>query len=270
MRILLRLYPREAVAYENDYHYHLQAFVYSLIRKTGRARIHDRAGYKFFCFSNIFPYQPTFETGQEENLLISGPDSVLVSDLARLIKDMENPELRMGKARFSIKEVDGPFGLDMRAGSSLKLRSSTPIVVRIPAWRYRDYGIKSDRPYVFWRDTISLEAFVKQISDNMEKKIAEYDLSKTDVAHKLTGTREEREGEVCPSKSDLPDVISYRYLKSVSKPITVKGESQQVIGSLWEFEFSPQTVEMARNLEFVADCGFGERNPLGFGFMNTR
>jgi CRISPR-associated endoribonuclease Cas6 len=244
--------------YDNDYHYHLQGLVYSLIRKGGRSDVHGRSGYKFFCFSNIFPYHEKFERGMEENLLISSPDPSLISAICQAleVEKETNFVLEVGRSmRFSITKVEGPFRVRVPIGSPVRVRSATPIVIRIPSWRYADYGIFSNRPFENWRDTYALEVFVKQLRDNMEKKIAE--------ATRNGGTTNEQ----MPSMS-LPEVISYHFFKMVSKPITVRRQKQQVVGSIWELEFAPQNSKEASNLEFVIESGFAERNSLGFGFMN--
>ena len=91
----------------------------------------------------------------------------------------------------------------------------------------------------------------------MEKKILQF---RSD--HQPNRDFQKSEGSI------LPEVVSYRFLRVVSKPIIMKEERQQVIGSLWDLEFMPQTGIEAKNFEFAVDCGFGERNALGFGFMN--
>ncbi|MHB8565530.1 MAG: CRISPR-associated endoribonuclease Cas6 [Nitrososphaerales archaeon] len=257
MRILLRLEPLDDMPYDNDYHYHMQAFLYSLIRDAGREDLHDSLGYKFFCFSNIFPYQMSFIKGREVNLLISSPDPAIVSGITGLVMSGKVEEVKIGAMRFKISGLEGPFRINVD-GQPVKLRSATPIIIRIPTSRYAEYEIQSERPYVFWRETIPLEAFVKQLRDNMEKKIVQYRSQEKALGYVA------KEHEAVP----LPDVLSYRFVKIVSKPITVKGEKQQVIGSLWELEFAPQSALEALNLEFAAESGFGERNALGFGFMN--
>jgi CRISPR-associated endoribonuclease Cas6 len=263
MRLLLRLNPETNTTYDNDYHYHLQSAIYSMIRQGGLEELHEKRGYKLFCFSNIFPYRARFERGIEENLLISTPDPELSKSVLHVLRSMIGKRnLRMGRMEFEIAAVDGPLEIHLVPGTIVKVRSSTPIIVRIPSARYGDYGIKTVRPYVFWRETIPLEAFVKQLRDNMEKKISEYGSIEGGLGYKK---RTENELASPP----LPEVLSYRYQKMVSKPITIKGESQQVIGSLWEFEFVPQTQIEASNLEFAIESGFGERNSLGFGFMNS-
>ncbi len=261
MRVLLRLEPLDEYLYDNDYHYHLQAFVYSMIREAGYGSLHNASGYKYFCFSNLFPYQRSFMKGSEVDLVLSSPDAELVSKLAQVLNRAEiKQEVKIGKMKFKISSLSGPFHIGVK-NEPIKLRSATPIIIRIPSSRYAEYGIPSERPYLFWRETIPLEAFVKQLRDNMEKKITQYRSQERalDYASKDGG-----EGREVP----LPEVLSYRFVKTVSKPITVKGERQQVIGSIWELEFAPQSALEASNLEFAVDSGFGERNSLGFGFMN--
>ena len=55
MRLLLKLRALKNQAYDLKYHHKLQGFIYSLLDGTPYVKLHDRRGYKFFCFSNIFP-----------------------------------------------------------------------------------------------------------------------------------------------------------------------------------------------------------------------
>ena len=55
MRLLIKLKCTENSTYEMQYHYHLQGFIYSLLKGSKYHSSHDKEGYKFFCFSNIFP-----------------------------------------------------------------------------------------------------------------------------------------------------------------------------------------------------------------------
>ena len=258
MRLLVRLNPELDLPYDNDYHYHLQGLVYSLIREAGRSDVHERSGYKFFCFSNIFPYRDKFERGIEQELLISSPDLELVSSVSRALHSRMGAKspVQVGAMTFSISGIEGPFHVNMPLDSEVSVISSTPIIIRIPKWRYADYGIVSNRPFENWRDSLPLEAFVKQLKDNMAKKFKEY--------HGLIA------GGQSGGDPQFPEIVSYRYMKSVSKPITVKGEKQQVVGSIWEIQFAVEDEEGIDMLQFELDSGLGERNSLGFGFVNLR
>jgi CRISPR/Cas system endoribonuclease Cas6 (RAMP superfamily) len=45
----------------------------------------------------------------------------------------------------------------------------------------------------------------------------------------------------------------------------MKGFEQVIIGTLWEFGFNNGNKDL---IQFALDAGLGERNSLGFGFMN--
>lgn len=256
MRLQLRLIPEKDFVYDNDYHYHLQAAMYSLIREGGLGQVHEKQGYKFFCFSNIFPFGD-FEKGRERNLLISSPDPDLITAIERSSVSLakSGKALFVGRLQFSLSGVSRPFRIDANS-SEVIVRSATPIVMRIPKSRYKEYELKPEKEYeyLFWRDTVPLEAFVKQLADNIEKKWKEFGTLYPDAAHEI--------------EKVVPEILYYKFLKMVSKPITMKQERQMIIGSMWELSFAPRSPLERRVLEFALDCGFGERNSLGFGFMN--
>ncbi len=260
MRLLLKLVPKKSHAYMNDYHYHLQAAIYSLIREGGLPDVHEKAGYKFFCFSNIFPYGD-FEQGLERNLFVSSPDPRIIGAIRRapLWTGRSEGGIFMGRPQFEIVGVSEPFDLDLR-GPEVMVSTSTPIVMRIPKSRFEEYGIKPkiDYDYVFWRDGVLLEAFLTQLRDNMVKKWRDYH-----VERGLTWEPIE-EGQL------LPPIMHYKFIRVVSKPLILKGAKQIVIGSLWDLGFVVSDSPQANILNFSVDCGFGERNSLGFGFLNLK
>lgn len=257
MRILLRLRPLRSAPFVNDYHYHAQALLYSFFREEGLVGVHDKLGYKFFCFSNIFPFGNYVE-GEDKCLLVSSPNMGLIQAVERgAMRRMNNREMVLvGKVPFVVSDVGRPFRLGA-SGFEVAVKTATPIVLRIPRWRYLEYGVKPDveYEYLFWRSDVPLEAFVKQLRDNMMKKFKEYYAGDSD----LNSVVEERL---------LPEIRYYRFLKSVAMPIRVKRQKQLVIGSLWQLGFSLNSKREQEVLEFAVDCGFGERNSLGFGFIN--
>jgi CRISPR-associated endoribonuclease Cas6 len=273
MRILLHLISEQDAPYNNDYHYHLQSLFYKLMLESGRKDVHDRPIYKYFCFSNIFPYEKSFTRDSTYKLILSTPEAGLCRDLFEALDKRrraggESSLLRLGELRFRLDLVRSPFriAVDNSSYSPIHVRSATPIIIRIPKLRYPDYGIISERPFEFWRESIALEAFVKQVRDGMEKKLSEFKKEQHALSQNVSTHANDQNSDTI--QFALPEILSYHYLKSVSKPITIKGEKQQAIGSLWEFEFSPQSQGESENLEFALDSGLGERNSLGFGFIN--
>ena len=51
-----------------NYHYNLQGLIYKMLRGSKHDKIHDKTGYKFFCYSNIFPFQ---------NILDKYPETII-------------------------------------------------------------------------------------------------------------------------------------------------------------------------------------------------
>lgn len=80
MKMLLRLEAIKNCEYDLKYFHKLQGFVYSLLKETEYGTLHDKKGYKFFCFSNIFPIGD-IKSGDIRNLLISSPDNLFIKFL---------------------------------------------------------------------------------------------------------------------------------------------------------------------------------------------
>lgn len=67
---------------------------------------------------------------------------------------------------------------------------------------------------------------------------------------------------------DEPLIRKLTFRKQISTRIYLHDKEQTVIGSLWEFSFDNEL--NTDILQFGLDCGLGERNSLGFGFMNIK
>lgn len=54
--------------------------------------------------------------------------------------------------------------------------TGTPLVIRIPLEKYKEYGITSaiDYEYLYWRADHPLELFISQLWDNLQRKYNEY------------------------------------------------------------------------------------------------
>jgi CRISPR-associated endoribonuclease Cas6 len=265
MRLLLELTSLDSHPYINDYYYSLQGAIYSLLREGGLQNIHDKKGYKYFCFSNLFPVG-NFDPGRAKRLLISSPGEDMIEAIRNACyKRLDNQGglLSVSGIRLKISKISKPFRLQFRE-SEVRVRTSTPIIMRIPESKYGEYGISPavEYKYMFWRETLPLEIFIKQLRDNASKKWKDYTAS----------TVSEVSGSPCGIDTDagiLPEVTYYKFIKSVSKPIVVRQREHLVIGSLWEMGFSLRSSREKDCLEFVLDCGLGERNSLGFGFVNA-
>lgn len=247
MRILITLRGKTSAAYDSLYH-KLQGFFYHLLKNTEYEDLHAKQGYKFFCFSNIFPPKPIKE-GTKRYLLFSSPNSDLINRIYEQLreKEREGEVISIGWMQFTIQKLNR---LDPELPNRFTLRTGTPIIVRIPKEKYDYYGIEPPKPYdyVYWRKQYSLRAFIKQMEENLFKKYAEF------------------------HDEALPEFNVFEQLKlqkTISDKVELSGEQVTVIGSLWRFHFHGVDEQTRELLKFGLATGFGELNSLGFGFMNV-
>src|SRR5215212_9132288 len=106
MRLLIKLLCTQTSLYEMQYHYHLQGFIYNLLRDSKYHYVHNKAGYKFFCFSNIFPATKNLEMNNVRTLIISSPDSEFISYLYEMLQQWKTTEVKVGCMRFRIDSVN--------------------------------------------------------------------------------------------------------------------------------------------------------------------
>ena len=245
-RLILTLESTADHAYDLRYHAKLQGFVYSLLRGTAYEHLHDRRDYKYFCFSNIYP-PFDIAAGDTRYLAISSPDEELIRTFAEALLQREN--ITIGNMRFVLKglRIASP-----RIGRSTALVTRTPIIVRIPRRKYEKYGIASEHSYVYWRPELPLDAFLRQLEDNLIKKYKRF------------------LGEELEEDRYLPLFQELVFKKQVCNHLLIKNREIKVLASLWEFHFPHLTKEQRELLQFAIDAGFGERNSLGFGFMEVK
>lgn len=253
MRLLLSLKSADnLLEYKTNYHYHLQGFIYGLLENSSQfSQLHNKKGYKFFCFSNIFSPSGSNDNTDIRYIIISSPSR----DFARYVSSMltkmkeRKDHVSIGKMQLMIDNIQ-IFETELRP--PFTLITGTPIIMRISRERYQKYNIETKHPYayVYWRKEYPLEMFIQQLEENLRAKYAEF-----------TGL-----GPVEANR--LPIFHNLILKKQVSTRIYLHDTEQIVIGSMWEFWFDGELdTEL---LQFGLDCGLGERNSMGFGFMNIK
>lgn len=260
MRLLIRLRSLENSKYEMQYHYHLQGFIYNMLKDSKYSYLHDEEGYKFFCFSNIFPAYD-LKQGDSRTLIISSPNEDFIEYLSvSLGHSYKEPvSIAIGSMKFEIYGIE-KFHPQIPMKSSFTLITGTPIIIRIRKEKYEEFGDKLNTQYdeVYWRSDHPFILFIKQIESNLSKKYYEY-------AH-LRGLNTKNEINHLPD-SGTPFIQKFRFKKQISTRVYMKGGYHTVIGTLWEFVFNP-SITHKQLIQFGLDSGLGERNSLGFGFMN--
>ena len=253
MRILVRLRARADTAYDNAYHHKLRGRLWKGLEGSEYDDLHDKNQPKPFVYSNPFPPGEIHE-GDERNLLVASTDESLLAYIAENLN--HDPELNIGEMPFHVDEIT-PLSPDVgEPGTSGTLETGTGVLVRIPPWRFDDYDIEVDHDEAeFWRPEHTMEPFQNQIEANLDKK------------HRLYAP-DYRPG---PSDTEGDLFDGYELIKTFALPVTpTMGREETWVLSKWRFDYTVRDDDHRRHLNLALDVGVGERNSLGFGFVNIQ
>lgn len=172
MRLLIKLRSTENTPYEMDYHHDTQGLIYNTLRGSDYDN-HDKQGYKFFSFSNIFPFN-NVRKNDVRNLIISSPSNDFISYLQEQLEYVR--EIRIGRMKFRIDYCD-KLNVKLPSHDMFSLITGTPIITRIRKEKYENVGqqqFTNDHRYVYWRSDHPIDLFINQLEDNLIKKYNEY------------------------------------------------------------------------------------------------
>ncbi|MEM4347168.1 MAG: CRISPR-associated endoribonuclease Cas6 [Candidatus Altiarchaeota archaeon] len=234
MRLIITFEPLEDFSYEEISKHMVQGFIYSLLKTKDNdfSKIHDSKKFKFFCFSDIFPVSD-FKNEEAKMLLVSSPNKNFIKALAESLRCAE--VLKLGSHEIYVKDIK-------EVNLKLKNRfiSGSPIVL------YKDN--KKNLYYSFKRDR-NVEFFIKRLEENAVKKFNAF--------YSDNYSLEERIFDKLKFKKE----VSIENVKNNRKFI--------IIGSVWSLlEKFHIKREDRKFYEFIMDCGLGEKNSFGFGFIN--
>lgn len=254
LRLLARLSARADAAYDNTYHHKLRGRIWSALDETEYDTVHDSNDPPGFSYSNPFPPRDMRE-GEKRTLLIASPHEELLAHVARDLQ--ANRELNVGEMPFRVDDLSVVTPDVGEPGTRGIIETGTGLLVRIPPWRCEEYGI--DHPggdtAVFWRPEHTTEPLLNQLEANLDKK------------HRLFGP----DWLPSPSERDGDLFDSYELLKTFAIPVEVtQGETMTYVLSKWKFGYTVRDDHHRRHLNLGLDCGLGERNSLGLGFVNIR
>ena len=190
------------------------------------------------------------EEGKILKLLVASPNDMLIESLEAPLRGLSASKRRINIGEMSFEVVKLKKLETKLRRNDLRVLTATPVIIRIPERNYERYGIpEGERKarYVYWRPKYSFEAFLKQLSENLIKKfndfygtkLSEYELFERFVFRRVTATK-----------------------------VVIDGREHVLVGSMWEFRWDYMDETQRRVIEFGLDAGFGERNSLGFGFVN--
>ncbi len=225
----------------------MQGFFYGLMARTKFSKLHERQGFKFFCFSDVFPLSQC-RRGGDIKVIFSSPLSSMVKEMGTYLKkcldsgDVHQCVFNWGGWKVlitGVKVFDVPLRRDWITGSPIALRYDP------------ERGPRSDRYFSFERQD-GLHEFLERLKENAIKKYEAF-----------TGL---------PAPIDdhqflFEDLV---YDKTVSIPVTIHGEEINILASKWKklSIVKAHSKELKDFYKFLMDAGVGERNAMGFGFVN--
>lgn len=231
---MIKFEPKESIKYSEIDKHAIQGFIYSLLKNDSSfSSLHDVSGFKFFNFSNIFPVSD-FERNSLKKLIISSPNDDMIKSLYNQLKDKTSFKLKNHKMELLKVVILGN-------NNCSSFISATPIVLFEDNKRNKYYSFKQNPDFNF---------FFERLKDNAIKKynaFHDFDFS---------------------LDSDL--FTNFEFAREVSVRINKNGNQFIVIGSLWknlEYDLTSQNNDF---YSFLFDNGLGEKNSLGFGFLNCR
>jgi CRISPR-associated endoribonuclease Cas6 len=233
MRLIVKFIPLENFAFDEVCKHTLQGFIYSALKGSDFDGLHDAPKFKFFCFSDIFP-STEFIEGEIKNIIISSPDSGFITSLYKSLREKKG-ELRLNTYKIKIVEMK-KFYINLKN----RFISGSPIVL------YKDN--RRNIYYSFRRDG-DTEFFLTRLKENALKKYNVY--FNDDFV---------LEGEIFDN---------FEFKKEVAVRNFKGGREFIVIGNVWNLlEKYKINKDERKFYNFIMDCGLGEKNSMGFGFIN--
>ena len=104
-------------------------------QESGFPLLHDKSGFKPFCFSNIFPFGD-MKAGDVRHFLIASPGRAIIESLAQYLTTTHRDlPIHLGDCSFSLKGVR-IIDIQINQGP-VKIICATPILLRLPGTQFR-------------------------------------------------------------------------------------------------------------------------------------
>ena len=234
MRLMLKIAPEGHVPFSKINKHTVQGMLYSQLKGSKFEELHRKKGFKFFTFSDMFPAND-FYPGKEKTLILSSPNSDLISTWYNQFR--KSKYLYLSDEPFKITYVK-KFGIPLRNS----FETGSPIVV---------YKENRRGEYFSFKRGGDLQFFMERVKENAIKKFnAFYD-----------------------DEFSMDEPLFDRFVLRKEVAVNMKKEKDDfmVIGSLWKLLQKSYLSQSNRKFyKFVMDCGLGEKNSLGFGFLNPK
>lgn len=212
--------------------YYFSSSIYSALANSELKTLHEGNKFRYFTFSDFFPCDKSISA---RRVIISSPNEEFINELYNELSSRN--AIYLYDEKFEIVEIK-KISIKSKINEFI---TGSPVVV------YKDN--KSNTYFSLKRgDTLSF--FLRRIKDNAVKKYRQFyqepDFNLDDF---------------------IFDVLKFK------KEVSVRLEKDQkpfiIIGTMW---YSMKKIKIKREYEkfyrFIMEAGIGEKNSLGFGFLN--
>ena len=212
----------------------VQGFIYNMLKGTEYGERHDEPRFKFFTFSDFFN-----DGKGRPTLLVSSPAREFIETLHLTIREKDH--VYIGSHRLEPVEVR-----KFRVPLKRIFQTGSPIVLYRNAEKNEYFKLHVHR---------DLRFFMDRLKDNAEKKYSVF------------------YGENFTLEGPLFDRVIPKLRNNGKLDVYVKvvknGIPFPVIGSNWELLEKDRIEPHERKFyRFIMEAGLGEKNSLGFGFLN--
>ncbi|MGC9123491.1 MAG: CRISPR-associated endoribonuclease Cas6 [Thermoplasmata archaeon] len=242
MRIFLKLKSLESAAENSISKYTIQGMLYSSLINSKFYKLHDQKGFKFFTFSDLFP-SGDFKKGEFKNLIISSPNDELIGSWYDYFRS--NKYIYLSNLPMEITDVR-KFEIE----PSQNYESGSPIVL---------FKNKYENTYLSFKRGDNLQYFLYRLKDNALKKFNAY----YEDQYYFEGPIFDR--LILKKEIVIPNRIKISNAEHGSR------NQSLIVGTVWS-ELGRDYIERDERkfYKFIMDCGLGEKNSLGFGFINPK
>lgn len=242
MRLFLKLKSTGNASESSISKYTIQGMLYSSLGETRFSSLHDQKGFKFFTFSDLFP-SGDFKENVFKNLIVSSPNKELIE--AWYTYFISKKYVYLSNLPLEIIEVS-KFEIE----PSENYESGSPIVL---------FKNKYENTYFSFKRGDSLQYFLSRLKENALKKFNAYYNDQYSFEEPIFNRLILKKEIVIQNKIKL----SNKGQNSEKVPL--------IVGTVW-LQLGKDTIEKDEKklYRFIMDCGLGEKNSLGFGFINPK
>ena len=232
MRLLLKLRAEKFLPFHKVNKHTVQGAIYALLDNTEFSSMHSKPKFKFFTYSDIFP-SGDFYPNKEKTLIVSSPNPKFINALYENVKDINH--IYLSDVPFVVAEAR-----KFRVNPTGKFITGSPVVLQVD---------NKNSIYFSFKRGNSVRDFLDRIKENALKKYNAY------YDDELT------------MEWDIFDLLKFK--REVAVPVKKGDKSFLIIGSVWELLEKRIPRGYGKFYRFITDCGLGEKNSLGFGFLNV-